>query len=475
MKTTTHRVFRGLGEQCLLFVFLIVLLILATLLAACNGAQEKSPTVVSAPTVAIASPADGHTVQAGVDVAINSTASDAQGIVKVELWVDGSLYRVDTSPDPEGQTTFVVSQPWHADAPGSHSVVVRAYNKGGQMAESTAVTINVQAVAEVLPSATPTVVAVLPTDTLPPATDTPAPPSPTASLPPAQPTNTSPLPSPTPTSSPPPTHTPTVPLDDPPALEILSPVDEATVVRNVALTVQVRASDDKGIVRIELWADGVLYETHDAGGTTPVEADLTWQSGVLGDHLLELKVVDTAAQPGQTVALKVKVVTDLPDVPEPFAHVWTAVGGAGGRLGNPAAEAVLDRWVADQVFEGGMMYWRNNEFVPANYIYVLLYGGGTNQTQGTIWLQFEDLWREGMTEFSCPEAQANGALGPKRGFGKVWCEEATVKDGLKSPLELEQGVNAGFQDFEKGAMIWNARLGYVYVLYNDGDWLRFDD
>jgi len=171
------------------------------------------------------------------------------------------------------------------------------------------------------------------------------------------------------------------------------------------------------------------------------------------------------------------VPTDTPalPVPEPFAHVWAAAGGAGGRLGNPAAGAVLDRWVADQFFEGGLAYWRNNESIPANYVYALLYKNGTDETQGTAWLQFEDLWRDGMSQFSCPEAEANGDLGPKRGFGKVWCEEAAVRDGLKLPLVGEQGANAGFQDFEKGAMLWIARLGYVYVLYDDGDWQRFSD
>jgi len=274
-------------------------------------------------------------------------------------------------------------------------MVVKAYSKSGQMAESAPVVINVQASVVTVPTATPTVA--VPAGTLtvtagtptPPATDTPIPPSPTGTPVPPAPTDTPtcPLPEPTDTPLPPPTDTPT-----------LSP--EPT--------------------------------------DTPVPTD-------------------TPALP----------------VPEPFAHVWAAVGGASGRLGNPAAEAVLDRWVADQFFEGGLTYWRNNELVPANYIYVMLYKNGTDETQGTTWLQFEDLWREGMLQFSCPEAEANGDLGPKCGFGKVWCEEAGVRDGLKLPLVGEQGANAGFQDFEKGTMLWIARLGYVYVLYDDGDWERY--
>lgn len=388
MKTTSYRTYRVWGGQQSLLAILALILILATLLAACNGVGSKSTPVVAPPTVTIASPANGHTVPAGMDVSINSTANDAQGVLKVELWVDGSLYRVDASPDPAGQTTFVVSQPWHADVPGSHTVVVKAYSKSGQMAESALLVINVQASAATLPTDTPP----------PPATDTPVSPPPT---------NT-PVPSA-------PTDTPALPPSPQPIDTFVPPTDTS------------------------------LPPTPTATPTMPPPAEPT----------------NTSTPP--------------PSVPAPFAQVWNAIGGAGGRLGNPVAEAVLARWLADQFFEGGLAFWRNNELVPADYIYVLLYKGGSDQTQGDTWLQFEDLWREGMLEFSCPEAQANGDLGPKRGFGKVWCEETAVHDGLKQPLVVEQGADGGFQDFEGGAMLWLTRLGYVYVLYDDGDWQRFSD
>jgi len=295
---------------------------------------------------------------AGVDVPVNSTANDAQGILKVELWVDGSLYRVDKSPQSAGQTTFVVTQPWHAAVSGWHTVVVKAYSRSGQVAESLPVKIDVQTSAVVVPTATPTLV--LPTDIPAAATDTP-PPSPTD-------TPVSPAPTDTPTLPPVPTDTPTL-SPEPTATPTLPPEPTAT--------------------------------------PTPVLA-----------------------------------------VPEPFGRVWAAVGGAGGRLGHPVAEAVLERWGADQFFEGGLTYWRNNELLPANFIYVLFNGEGTDESQGTGWLRFDDLWREGMPQFSCPEAEANGDLGPKRGFGKVWCEEAEVRHGLKLPLVVEQGAGTGFQDFD---------------------------
>ena len=98
----------------LAFALMLALPLLSSL-SACNPRQPTP--VIAPPTVVITSPTSGHMVQSGVDVPINCTANDAQGVVKVELWVDGLLYRVDASPEPVGQRTFVVSQPWHAAAP----------------------------------------------------------------------------------------------------------------------------------------------------------------------------------------------------------------------------------------------------------------------------------------------------------------------------------------------------------------------
>jgi hypothetical protein len=488
MKTPMYHISRFLGSRHLLLVVLILGPVLMIGSTACSFLGRRSTPVIAPPTVSITSPIEGYTVREGEDLSIDSTSNDTQGVLKVELWVDGSLYRVDASWAPDGQTTFEASQPWHTSELGSHSIVVKAYSKSGQVAESTPLTVNVIAAAVTLPTATPTATATataIPTDTPVPPTDTPVPPTPTHTSVPPTPTNTAvpgtPTDTPQPTGTPTPTDTstatvtPTSTPDAPPVVEILSPADGTTVPQNSVLTVQVRATDDNGVARIELWADGAIHWQHEPGGTTPAEIDMTWQSGVLGDHILEAKAFDTAWQASPSVTLTVVVTGGVPSVPEPFAHVWTAVGGASGRLGNPVAEAVLNRWMADQVFQQGLTIWRNNESVPANYIYVLLYEGGTDQTQGTIWMQFEDLWQEGMPHFSCTEAEANGDLGPVRGFGKVWCEESDVHDGLKQPLAIEQGANGGFQDFEGGTMVWVARLGYVYVLDDAGGWQRFSD
>lgn len=160
------------------------------------------------------------------------------------------------------------------------------------------------------------------------------------------------------------------------------------------------------------------------------------------------------------------------DVPPPLADVWNALGGEGGSLGAHTAEAVMNRWVADQRFEHGYMYWRNNEGSPANYIYVLYYQGGTNPKKGA-WQRYEDTWVEGMDELSCLEAGPPN--GPRRGFGKVWCDNSDVRSDLGDATEEEEGRHAGFQDFENGTLLWTVRLHYVYAVFDDGTWQRFDE
>ena len=161
-----------------------------------------------------------------------------------------------------------------------------------------------------------------------------------------------------------------------------------------------------------------------------------------------------------------------PTVPIPFTAIWEALGGDEGDLGPPTGEAVTVRWMADQRFDQGAVHWRNNEGTPANYVYVLTYAGGTSHVEGT-WERYEDTWVEGMDDVSCPEAETPN--GPVRGFGKVWCDHEAVRLGVGAAIEPEDGFYAGFQDFEGGTLLWNSRLHFIYALFDDGTWQRFNE
>ena len=135
--------FRGIAAIAVLL--LLVAGILACELPGLGGGTK--------PTVVILSPASGTQVKAGQTVAIQSSATDAKGVTRVELWVDGSLVRFDV--DPQQQPTLSVTQEWTAAVLGSHSVVVKAYNATGRVSDPATVTVNV--IEEV--TATPTTLA----------------------------------------------------------------------------------------------------------------------------------------------------------------------------------------------------------------------------------------------------------------------------------------------------------------------------
>ncbi|MFQ6014408.1 MAG: Ig-like domain-containing protein, partial [Anaerolineae bacterium] len=122
-------------------VWLIVPLLLLLALLACDlfgaGPTEGKPTI------AIVSPPSGTQVEVGQQLNVQSAATDSQGVVRVELWVDGALYRSDASPSPQGQTSFSLVQPWTASTIGSHTLLVKAYNVAGTASDPAIIVVNV--------------------------------------------------------------------------------------------------------------------------------------------------------------------------------------------------------------------------------------------------------------------------------------------------------------------------------------------
>ncbi len=134
---------------------LLLLLVVISIISAC-----AAPNPPSKPSVVITSPPSNSQFHEGDDVTIQSVSNDADGIAKVELIVDGQVARADVPPSP--QATLSLIQTWRATA-GSHSVVVRAYNKAGLSSDPAAVQVSI--LAANAPLAAPTLAAA----TLPPA------------------------------------------------------------------------------------------------------------------------------------------------------------------------------------------------------------------------------------------------------------------------------------------------------------------
>jgi hypothetical protein len=141
-----------------------------------------------------------------------------------------------------------------------------------------------------------------------------------------------------------------------------------------------------------------------------------------------------------------------------FGDFWRSNAQVRACLGCPI-EPEKSVWMAEQLFTGGRMFWREDTRV----IYVLFNDG--------TWQRFPDTWRAGDPELSCSAVPPSGYYQPRRGFGKVWCENGPVRTRLSWATMEERGFTGAVEAFERGLMLWSPRLG-IYMLCNDGRWLR---
>jgi hypothetical protein len=129
---------------------LLFVLVLAAALTACGASPAKS-------TVKIDSPASNTQATVGDVLTIQATATDAKGVTRIELLVDGNV--VGGVDAPGAQTAFSAVQKWTAAGVGPHTISVQAINKDKVTSERASITVNV--IAGAAPTAAaPTVVVV---------------------------------------------------------------------------------------------------------------------------------------------------------------------------------------------------------------------------------------------------------------------------------------------------------------------------
>ncbi len=112
----------------------VVGLICLCTLAACTA---FSPEIL---TTVIESPPSNSEYHEGDQVAVQSLSTGGNGIVRVELSVDGKPLRSDVPP--EAQKEFSVIQTWQA-VPGSHTLTVRAFDQNNRASDPADITITV--------------------------------------------------------------------------------------------------------------------------------------------------------------------------------------------------------------------------------------------------------------------------------------------------------------------------------------------
>jgi hypothetical protein len=85
------------------------------------------------------------------------------------------------------------------------------------------------------------------------------------------------------------------------------------------------------------------------------------------------------------------------------------------------------------------------------------------------YLVFADTWEDGMPERICSGSIQAGRLLPKRGFGRVWCENPVVQAQLPGAVAEEALLQVLIQPFERGVM-WGNTPEDVIILLADGEW-----
>ena len=139
-----------------------------------------------------------------------------------------------------------------------------------------------------------------------------------------------------------------------------------------------------------------------------------------------------------------------PPVTGPFADIWQS---AKDKLGC-ATNAAHGSWVAEELFQKGQMFWRQDN----DRIYALYNGDG--------WGTYPNEWREGDPGETC---SSGAPITPVRGFGKTWCTAPGVRSGLGNATMPERGYNGTAQDFSRG-LILRTDSGATYVMYSGDGW-----
>ncbi len=184
-----------------------------------------------------------------------------------------------------------------------------------------------------------------------------------------------------------------------------------------------------------------------------------------------------------------------------IAEIWEELGGADENLGYPLAEPLGDVHCAWQLFEQGWMIWVEartvregcREFCDQARIFsVICPDGNYEAVHGEHHSRHPDTWAEGQQLFACDEANREEVLleeygwtapiGPVRGFGRVWCEHESVREGLNTASDPERGGEAfdlcESQLFQGGLVLHNPNAEhacYWVFLELTGEWHRFPE
>ncbi len=143
--------------------------------------------------------------------------------------------------------------------------------------------------------------------------------------------------------------------------------------------------------------------------------------------------------------------------PGVFGAIYQGDPNLAAALGCPLANNASSVGSAYQPYQNGLMFWVSSLGAQPQAAIYALYNNGTYQ-------RFNDTFQEGVDPASGGAAPPAGLLEPVRGFGKVWREQASVRDTLGWATSGESGGTAQVLMFERGEMVSVSQSGQTYIL-----------
>lgn len=127
--------------------------------------------------------------------------------------------------------------------------------------------------------------------------------------------------------------------------------------------------------------------------------------------------------------------------------------------------------VAEQVFEGGRMFWLQ----PTRQLWIMVESG----TLAGRWFVFDDNFQEGEAETDPSISPPDGFMQPIRGFGKLWRENPQVREALGWAIASEIGYVSNYEYHPGGALnergLYIAAPGYHILYTQTNRAIRFDE
>jgi len=238
------------------------------------------------------------------------------------------------------------------------------------------------------------------------------------------------------------------------------------------------ASDDARFVVADLFAtQGKALATAALSPTPPATATIENQAEILArTATLALPTQPALLQPTNPVgiaptptrsaeptsALPAANPPACPPPEEPFGTIWAANVQAQTLLGCPVGSA-YDVPGAIQYFEKGTMFWRQSD----RSVFVLSESAIRQGQTADLWWRFDDTYQEGEPESDPNLAPPAGLLQPVRGFGKIWRNNAFIREAVGWAAGNEFGMVSRWQDFERGWMMTGPDGRPVFALAPD--------